>query len=227
MGLALPQELRESLALHDGNAETFALYGPDETPLGQLLSLTQIAGAWRSLKSLAGRRAESTKGVKRCWWLRKWVPVLGGFGDHTCIDLDPARGGKLGQVFDWTHDGGPRAVVAPSYGEFFARFVRDLQEGRYSYLSSSPWGHARLDRKKPALLKELSVRVVAGYALPIMRVQRDRNGKWRFLRAAEDDGLGKPTHEVVSLGDLVRRDPTLKPVLDLKPGWGAVRKKFG
>jgi hypothetical protein len=215
------------LAIHDGNAETFGLYGPDESPLGMLLSLHEIVLAWRSLKSLAGRKAESIKGVKKFWWHQKWLPVLGGFGDHTCIDLDPARGGKRGQVFIWAHDGGPILdVVAPSYGHLFARFVRELKEGRYRYLPTSPWGHARLDRKKPVLPKELRVKVVAESFWPIMRVQRDRNGKWRFLRAEEHEG-GKPTHKTVTLGDLVQRDPTLKPVLDLKPGWGAVRKKFG
>src|SRR5439155_25422969 len=65
------------------------------------------------------------------------------------IDLDPARGGKLGQMFEWAHDGGPiGGVAAPSYGTLFARFVRELKEGRYRYLSSSPSGHARLDRKE-------------------------------------------------------------------------------
>jgi cell wall assembly regulator SMI1 len=228
MRLALPRDLRESLAIHDGNARTFILYGPNESVFGTLLSLHEIVLAWRSLKSLfAGRKAGSAKGVKPFWWHRKWVPALGGFGDHTGIDLDPDRGGKLGQVFDWAHDGGVLGVVAPSYGALFARFVRELKEGRYRYLSTSPWGHARLDRKKPILPKELRVKVVAEYFFAIMRVRRDANGKWKFLCAAEHEGLGKPTLEIVTLGDLVQRDPTLKPVLDLEPGWEAVRKKYG
>ena len=153
--LALPRDLRESLAIHDGSAQTVGLYGPNESPLGELLSLHEIVLAWRSLKSLAGRKAESIKGVKKFWWHRKWLPVLGGLGDHTCIDLDPARGGKLGQVFIWAHDSGPILdVVAPSYGALFARFVRELKKGRYRYLKTSPSGHARLDRLRPALPKK-------------------------------------------------------------------------
>lgn len=227
--LGLPQELRESLAIHDGNASTFDLYGPDESPLGMLLSLHEIVLAWRRLKPLAGHKAESIIGVRKFWWHRKWLPVLGGYGNHTCLDLDPARGGKVGQVFVWAHDGGPICdVVAPSYGALFARFVRELKEGRYRYLPTSPWGHARLDRIEPVLPKELRVKVVAEFFFPIMRVQRDPKGKWKFLCAAKHEGSAKkPTHEVVTLGELVRRDPTLKPVLDLKPGWGATRKKFG
>src|SRR5438067_522106 len=71
--LGLPQDLRESLATHDGNASTFGLYGPDETPLGMLLSLHEIVLAWRSLKPLAGGKAESITGVKKFWWHRKWL----------------------------------------------------------------------------------------------------------------------------------------------------------
>lgn len=225
--LTLLQDLRESLAIHDGNARTFGLYGPDESPLGELLSLHEIIQAWRTLNKLAGPKAESIKGVKKFWWHRKWLPVLGGFGDHTCIDLDPAKGGKRGQMFVWAHDGGPIGdIVAPSYDTLFARFVRELKEGRYRYRKTSPWGHARLDRKKPDVPKELTVKVVAEYFWPRMRVQRDREGKWRFLCAAEHEGVGKPMHETVTLGDLVQRDSTLKAVLDLKPGWEAVRKRF-
>src|SRR5439155_14367148 len=140
--LTLPQELRESLAIHDGNARTFGLYTPDEHPLGELLSLHEIILAWRFLNKFARKKAESIKGVQRRWWHRKWLPVLGGNLDyHTCIDLDPAKGGKLGQMFEWAHDGGPIGVVVdPSYGKLFARFVQELKEGRYRYLKTRPLG---------------------------------------------------------------------------------------
>jgi len=61
MRLALPQELRESLAIHDGNAKTFGLYGPEEHPLGELLSLHEIILAWRFLNKFARKKAESVK----------------------------------------------------------------------------------------------------------------------------------------------------------------------
>jgi cell wall assembly regulator SMI1 len=56
MRLTLPRDLRESLAIHDGNARTFELYGPDETVLGELLSLREFVLAWRSLNKLVLQR---------------------------------------------------------------------------------------------------------------------------------------------------------------------------
>ena len=96
LGLALPQDLRESLAVHDGSAETFAFYGPNDILLGKPLSAKEVVASWCSLEFLAGGRSESFKGVKRFWWNRKWVPILRVVGDYTCIDLDPAKGGKAG-----------------------------------------------------------------------------------------------------------------------------------
>jgi cell wall assembly regulator SMI1 len=76
--------------------------------------------------------AKPPKAVKRRWWNHKWVPFLDpDLGDKTCIDLDPAKGGKRGQVFYWSHTGGPGYVIAPSYGELLAGFAQDLEEGRY------------------------------------------------------------------------------------------------
>ncbi len=136
LGFALPPELRESLSVHDGNDEAFELYRPDGVLLGSLLPLRDMIEGWESLAGAYGdghndSSAMPLAGVKRRWFHRLWIPILGGLGDYACIDLDPARGGKRGQVIDWAHDGGPLEIVATSYSDLFSSFTRDLEAGRY------------------------------------------------------------------------------------------------
>jgi cell wall assembly regulator SMI1 len=138
--VALPPDLRESLAIHDGIDEAFTLYQSEEKfktpygpfPLGRLLPLRRIVMAWQSLGYLHGKGAKAGKTMRQRWWHKKWVPILESLGNFTCLDLDPVRGGKRGQVFYWAHDGGPHAeLIAASYADLFSSFVRHLEAGRY------------------------------------------------------------------------------------------------
>jgi hypothetical protein len=71
----------------------------------------------------------------------------------------------------------------------------------------------------------VTLKAVGDGSLPVLRVDCVREGgEWMFLPG---EGRGAPVYTVVTLGSLLERDPTLKTVLDLKPGWGAVRKKVG
>jgi cell wall assembly regulator SMI1 len=150
IGFPLPRDLRESLAVHDGNEGVFWLH---EDQLGGLMPLRDIVETWQTLVDLFGdgsndASAKPPAPIKRRWWHRKWVPFLHpDLGDKTCIDLDPAKGGKRGQVFFWSHTGGPGYIIAPSYAELFAGFVRELEEGRY-VCQRGFRGLAYLDRVK-------------------------------------------------------------------------------
>jgi cell wall assembly regulator SMI1 len=134
LGFPLPRELRESLGVHDGNGGAFWLH---EDRLGALMPVSDIIITWQMLVDLFGNGSNDASArppapIKRRWWHRKWVPFLHpDLGDKTCVDLDPAKGGRRGQVFYWSHTGGPEYVIAPSYAELFAGFVRELDEGRY------------------------------------------------------------------------------------------------
>jgi cell wall assembly regulator SMI1 len=134
LGFSLPRELRESLAIHDGNERAFWLH---EEQFGALMPLRDIVQTWQTLVELFGvgsndASAKPPARIKRHWWHRKWAPFLHpDLGDKTCIDLDPAKGGKRGQVFYWSHTGGPGGIIAPSYQELFTGLVRDLEDGLY------------------------------------------------------------------------------------------------
>jgi cell wall assembly regulator SMI1 len=138
MGLALPQELRESLAIHDGADLYVYDSGRRDCPLGSPMAVREIAALHRRLVHLFGdggndEWAQPPPGVHGCWWHRAWVPALGHVnGDATCIDLDPAPGGVRGQVFGWAHDGGPGVVYAADYPAVLAGFAADLEAGRYA-----------------------------------------------------------------------------------------------
>lgn len=135
IGLKLPEEIRVSLQRHDGQKQdVISVWGGQE-----LLSCEGIAYNWQTNKELLDEGVgwndgEVEEGVKQQWWSPQWIPWLNnGGGDLTCIDLDPAADGKVGQVIDVGHDSGERPLLYPSFVEFMADFVEDLKSGAAFY----------------------------------------------------------------------------------------------
>ncbi|AWM40444.1 hypothetical protein C1280_27970 [Gemmata obscuriglobus] len=132
LGYALPQEVKEFLAIHDGSAN---LWLHDR---GEFMSLDDILTAWDQEFDLWGdgsndEWANPQGPIKKKWFTRKWLPILDArTGDHVCVDLDPPKGGKRGQLIAWYHDGGPTEVLALSFGALLAGFVAELAAGRYT-----------------------------------------------------------------------------------------------
>jgi cell wall assembly regulator SMI1 len=135
VGRPLPDDFRRSYAIHDGG------YG---VPFGgypdYLLSLAQIAGLLPlmreqlSLPSEYRSEPEPIGPVRPVWWSEGWVPIVGeATGDYLCIDLDPAQGGAVGQVFDWGHEYGPTRVLFSSFQEYLERYAADLERGAIRY----------------------------------------------------------------------------------------------
>jgi cell wall assembly regulator SMI1 len=132
LGFAIPREVKEFLAVHDGSGP---LWLHDR---GEFMSLDGILAAWDQEFDLWGdgnndEWANPQGPIKKKWFTRRWLPVLDArTGDHVCVDLDPPKGGRRGQVFTWYHDGGPSEVIAPSFGALLAEFVAELAGGRYA-----------------------------------------------------------------------------------------------
>ena len=135
VGRSLPEDFRQSYAIHDG------AYG---VPFGEcpdyLLSHDQIAGLlpWMRedlIPPSAYRHEPVPEGpVRPTWWSEGWVPIVGeGTGDYLCIDLDPAEGGTVGQVFDWGHEYGPTHVLFPSFRAYLEQYASDLERGAIRY----------------------------------------------------------------------------------------------
>lgn len=131
LGYALPREVKEFLTVHDGSAH---LWLHDR---GEFMSLDLILSSWDNEFDLWGdgdndEWAKPRGPIKKKWFTRKWLPILDArTGDYVCVDLDPPKGGKRGQLISWYHDNGPTEVIAPSFGALLAEFVTELAEGLY------------------------------------------------------------------------------------------------
>jgi cell wall assembly regulator SMI1 len=54
-------------------------------------------------------------------------------GDKLVLDLDPAPGGSVGQLFKWSNSGSlPLQVLAPSFGDWLAGLAEKLSKRRFS-----------------------------------------------------------------------------------------------
>jgi cell wall assembly regulator SMI1 len=59
------------------------------------------------------------RGVRAKWFHDKWLPIAdNGGGDLLCIDLDPANGGRVGQIVEFRHADADRKRVARNLIEF-------------------------------------------------------------------------------------------------------------
>jgi cell wall assembly regulator SMI1 len=78
-----------------------------------------------------GFSGDSSQGVKPDWWNPKWIPVTDTRGNNYCIDLDPALGGKAGQIIGVWYDSRERGVIADSFTEWLEDFANGLEAGEY------------------------------------------------------------------------------------------------
>jgi len=132
----LPEDFKQFYKFHNGQSED----APYITPLGEMLSLEGIAFQWELWKGLVDdnvfedNNSEPDEGIKDDWYNPKWIPfTYDGSGNHLCIDLDPAEGGKVGQVITMWHDGSERELIAGSFNEWLALFVQQLNDGYFRY----------------------------------------------------------------------------------------------
>ena len=139
-GVTLPQDFKKFLKIHNGQKPgSEGLVEAEE-----LLSTASILSEWTAWKQILDNgdlpaEAVASRGIKPYWWNSKWIPIThDGSGNHYCIDLDPARGGKKGQVIRMWHDSAERELVASSFKEWISDYVTGLEKGKYVY--SKDWG---------------------------------------------------------------------------------------
>lgn len=133
LGVTLPDDFRDAWRAHDGESPG------DRTliRLRHLLPLAAIAAEWRQMnESLAAGAAgrpenvcDAGAGVRAMYWNPRWIPfvLLGGATDFHCLDLDPAEGGRVGQVISVSDDLVRREVVAPDLAQYFDDLARRLR----------------------------------------------------------------------------------------------------
>jgi cell wall assembly regulator SMI1 len=130
----LPPEAVQIYRGHNGQ-------GGGSAPLVEVwefLALRDMVSQWEiqrkllSKESFANAKATAKGPVRPLWWSSKWLPVFyNGSGDLQCIDLDPADGGKVGQIVVYRHDRELRECIAGSLAELLETFAADLESGAY------------------------------------------------------------------------------------------------
>ncbi len=144
MGLEFPEDVRESYRLHDGSRQGSYLVLFERGFILPLGSDPEDGGSvvdeWKSMcgiaDQMAARYGESLTGevagpIRRTFWNPRWVPLTCDWESHAvCIDLDPAPGGRVGQVIMRRREADVW-VLAPSWSEWLARYAADLEAGEY------------------------------------------------------------------------------------------------
>jgi cell wall assembly regulator SMI1 len=123
LGVALPDDVRAWFLRHDGAKGTLgAIRGED------LLGLRGVVSQWKIWKGILDQgtfaevRSKPPRGVRADWWNARWIPLTyDGAGNHDCLDLDPAKGGNVGQVIRMWHDDDARPRVAPTFLDWLWR----------------------------------------------------------------------------------------------------------
>jgi cell wall assembly regulator SMI1 len=91
---------------------------------------------WRALRRAARevlvlpQATDVDPGLVAAWVHPGWLPLTDdGAGNHACVDLDPAEGGRVGQVLAVLADHPRRPLLAGSWAAFLGRQARALEEG--------------------------------------------------------------------------------------------------
>lgn len=140
LGVILPEDLKDSLRIHNGQS------GKSQWLIAgwELLSTKRILNEWEVWKDLNDGETfkdfdvDSQKGVANVWWQPAWIPLTyNGCGDHHCLDLAPTFEGKNGQIISMWHDWEERKVLAENYKQWFDQLVRTFESNDAEYVFES------------------------------------------------------------------------------------------
>ncbi|KAI5791432.1 hypothetical protein FPQ18DRAFT_367475 [Pyronema domesticum] len=204
---SLPLEVRESLAIHDGQERggrpTGAIFS------GMLLDCEEILDEWKNWRvveseymqttgpSDSGEAGPSSASIGKSGLAAKqncqpddtvqkvyshpgWIPMVRDWGgNYLAIDLAPGPRGTWGQVIIFGRDYDTKYVVSKSWAHFLAMYADDLQ--------SSHW-HVDEDSGDLKLRDPKAPRSEPSY-FEILRVRNERKfGKRRMSRPPSQPG---------------------------------------
>ena len=131
-----PEDLKYLLSQHNGSEDYFVLPG------WELFSAQRLVDEWKVWANLYKTQFKPEnykcnpvgKIGKDEWWRMKWLPFCGdGGGNHLCIDMDPLKGGTIGQVITMWHDDGHREIIAKSLTAFVQLIANDFENGKLTW----------------------------------------------------------------------------------------------
>jgi cell wall assembly regulator SMI1 len=134
----LPRDFVQSLRVHDGLRNSYLgqvrLFDYNALlPVRAILSEYRMMCRHQAQFGGDGGQAGNDPGVRNdSRWRSGWVPVMDADGDKLVLDLDPAPGGSVGQVFSWSNTGSTRLrVLAPTFGDWLAGLAEVLSKRRF------------------------------------------------------------------------------------------------
>jgi cell wall assembly regulator SMI1 len=140
LSVKLPEDVKSSYRIHNGQSGyTHGLIANG----WELLSLTRIMDEWTIWKELLdndllpnpeGQRSKPTRGICNVWWSPQWIPITSnGGGDNHCLDLNPAKSGKVGQIITMWHEIPNRKIVGTSFHSWIEEYADGLESGRFIF----------------------------------------------------------------------------------------------
>ncbi len=140
-GVALPEEVRELFAGHDGQighevgAVGFHFVSLDET--------RKISSDWAAVREKLGEGAKPLdrvctsrppKAIQRKYSAPGWVALLrDDEGNYIGVDLEPGPAGKRGQVLNFGRDEQTKYVLFPDAGELLEWLASEFRAKRFGY----------------------------------------------------------------------------------------------
>ena len=117
MGLELPEDVKASYRIHDGQDNEPGLIGGEEWCLLPLAEMVEQWGRWSESDAMDGR----------C------VPIAwGGSGDYVFLKLGPDAG-ESGRLMIQRNDSADPDPLAPSFWAWLASFADQLEKGEFAY----------------------------------------------------------------------------------------------
>ncbi len=132
--LTLPSDARASYLRHDGQDP----HAPAALGRWWFLQLDVALETWSRLKESqhifdqADRGIEPVGAVRKRYWNPRWIPALAdGESNFLCFDLDPAPGGRRGQLIWFQRTNRRREVVAPGLDGWLERLGGEFERGKW------------------------------------------------------------------------------------------------
>lgn len=139
-GLTLPDDVRASLRIHDGQQDWVSPGAIVGVPFDRLERIAGSLEFWRSLhrdQQLSDVDCEFDEectsypedAIRLQWCNPNWVPIGNWDGNCYGIDLDPGPNGVLGQVINFGRDEQQKFVLALSWGQYLEDIADELEAG--------------------------------------------------------------------------------------------------
>jgi cell wall assembly regulator SMI1 len=145
IGQALPPDVRQSLAIHNGGPKDFVLHY-------QLLPIRWVIDEWacwkqgEALNEAMRWQMESVpaNAIALDYFNPGWVPLAQNADvSYLAIDLSPGPAGVVGQVINFGRNDKYKRVFAPSWAQFltdYATFLKSLDESDLDYRATDFFG---------------------------------------------------------------------------------------